>query len=238
MRASSASEPLGGAAGVLTPPRRLTRPVDRPRRARRIRGLSDGNGGGGSGGSGGDGGRPDGEPRRPDGTTELALRLVLVGIATLFLVCIVTCLALRRSEAQRELELPRSLWLSTAFLVAASWALARAARRGPIVPRAALLRGLSLALLLGTAFVGAQALLWRDLFFDGVLRYGESFYLLTGLHGLHVLAGLVLLAVQLGRALFDRASNVSVRATRWCATYWHAMGVIWIALFCVLWLVR
>jgi heme/copper-type cytochrome/quinol oxidase subunit 3 len=71
---------------------------------------------------------------------------------------------------------------------------------------------------------------------DGV--YGSVFYGLTGLHGLHVLAGLGLLLLvlwRLGQGFFDQDQNTADGPTGgvW---YWHFVDVVWLALFMVLYL--
>lgn len=65
---------------------------------------------------------------------------------------------------------------------------------------------------------------------DGI--YGTVFYAVTGLHGLHVLAGLLLLLHTLLRLLsgdFQRsAPHVGASATVW---YWHFVDVVWLFVF-------
>ena len=62
--------------------------------------------------------------------------------------------------------------------------------------------------------------------------YGALFYTLTGLHGLHVFGGLVYLASVFGRLWYGTSSQPD--AVRLCGVYWHFMGLLWVALFCVL----
>ncbi len=85
---------------------------------------------------------------------------------------------------------------------------------------------------MGSYFLYGQAVEWRGLPFgyrDGL--FGGMFYLLTGFHGLHVLTGLVLQALMLGRSFipgnYDRGF-FGVEAT---SLFWHFVDVIWIILF-------
>jgi cytochrome c oxidase subunit 3 len=101
---------------------------------------------------------------------------------------------------------------------------------------------LALTLLLGVLFLAIQALAWREWTvavhdrWDGSegWRFALSgFYVLTGLHGLHVLGGLVALAVTLARAVGvrpHRGAPELAHAVRGCATYWHFLGAVWLAL--------
>src|SRR5690606_25382805 len=65
--------------------------------------------------------------------------------------------------------------------------------------------------------------------------YGSNFYGLTGLHGLHVGAGLALLLLTLarlaaGRLVGSHSPHVAVSATVW---YWHFVDVVWIFLYLI-----
>jgi cytochrome c oxidase subunit 3 len=89
-----------------------------------------------------------------------------------------------------------------------------------------------LTMAMGSYFIFGQAVEWMHLPFalgDGV--YGASFYLLTGFHGLHVITGVLLMALMLGRSFrpgnYDggEAGVVSV------SLFWHFVDVIWIVLF-------
>ena len=68
--------------------------------------------------------------------------------------------------------------------------------------------------------------------------YASVFYGLTGLHGLHVLVGLLLLALVLGKLLggsFDRDANPHVLFTA-ALWYWHFVDLVWIGLYLVVYL--
>lgn len=234
--------------GLLEPPVERRRPA-RPRRRDgsppRGRGGDDGFGGGGDGGFGWNGDDGDNDPApsgRPEHTAELAFVFVLIGISSLFLAFLFAyaMLSQRANEwpppgAPRP---PDGLWISTLLLIASSFALHTAGRGraqgDPPEPLRARRRYV-LTLLLGLAFLGAQAWLWRDLLHEGLTTdanaYGALFYSLTGLHALHVIAGLAFLAFVIGQ----RSPSGTTR--RLCAMYWHFMGVLWLVLFSVLYFV-
>ncbi len=94
-----------------------------------------------------------------------------------------------------------------------------------------------LTMAMGSYFVYGQAVEWSHLGFglgDGV--FGGIFYLLTGFHGLHVITGILLMALMLIRSF--RAGNydggeagvVSV------SLFWHFVDVIWVVLFLLLYI--
>jgi len=238
----------GGRAGVLSPTRiRGVPPVPRPRRTLRKRPGGGGpppppeSGSGDGGGGRGDdrGGRPD---ERPDASA-FALGLALAGITTLFLVLLaVWLLLLRRAPgAWSGLDSPpHALWVSTSLLAASSVALVRATRRAPASADETAARRLGWSLALGVLFLVSQGLLWARLANDGLLpssgAYGAVFYALTGLHALHVLVGIGLLAslwLRVRRKLAPARARV-----RLCATYWHFMGGLWLVLFACLYFGR
>lgn len=61
--------------------------------------------------------------------------------------------------------------------------------------------------------------------------YGNTFYLLTGFHGLHVTLGLILLIIVYMRILkghFNDQHHFALQAGSW---YWHFVDVVWLCLF-------
>lgn len=133
---------------------------------------------------------------------------------------------------------PKLLWLNTALLALASMALqgaVSAARKGQ-------LDNLRLALLTGAlaslAFLGGQVLAWRDFAAEGYFATenpaASFFYLLTAMHGLHIIGGLVALGRTNVRAWQSVRSESLVLPTELCAMYWHVLLVVWLVLFCVL----
>jgi heme/copper-type cytochrome/quinol oxidase subunit 3 len=94
--------------------------------------------------------------------------------------------------------------------------------------------GLAAGFLLGAAFLAIQLFEYsRETFTPQTNAYGSLFYTITGLHGLHVLAGLVMLAVIQLRAWlghFDRQRYLGVQAV---ALYWHFVDVVWLFVFSI-----
>jgi cytochrome c oxidase subunit 3 len=162
-----------------------------------------------------------------------------------FMVVVAALLALLLSAYSMRMELadwdppprPGLLWVNTAMLVLASLMLhgaTRAARRGERDAVAGWLRlggGASLLFLLG------QLLAWRELARAGYLPANNPadafFYLITAVHGLHLLGGLVALGragAKLRRAPLERL-KLSIEL---CAAYWHFLLLAWIVLFAAL----
>ncbi len=96
---------------------------------------------------------------------------------------------------------------------------------------AGLLVGGALAFL----FLAGQLVAWRQMVSEGYFLTTSSassfFYLIIGVHGLHMLGGLVALARTTGKALGNfpmRELRVSVEL---CTIYWHFMLLVWLFFF-------
>ncbi len=138
--------------------------------------------------------------------------------------------------------LPATLWLSTLDIVLASVALhaaVPAVRRGDW---AGLQRDLAAALILGLGFLGLQSYAWYKIWTqvaaaaEGASTYLTMFYALTGLHAVHVVGGLVPLAiitVAAFRGMYGREKSATVR---YLAVYWHFLDAVWCAVFIVVYL--
>ena len=138
----------------------------------------------------------------------------------------------------RPVEEPDLLWLNTAVLVLASVAfqLTRgAARRGrPVTIKVGLLVGGACT----TLFLFGQLMSWQQLNASGFFMTGNPansfFYLLTALHGLHLLGGLWVWGRTTLRILTG-ADAESVRlSVELCTVYWHYLLLVWIGLFALL----
>jgi cytochrome c oxidase subunit 3 len=94
-----------------------------------------------------------------------------------------------------------------------------------------------LTMAMGSFFLYGQAVEWMGLpfsFTSGV--FGGIFYLLTGFHGLHVLTGVLLQGLMLGRSFLPGnydGGEFGVEAT---SLFWHFVDVIWIVLFTLIYL--
>ena len=89
-----------------------------------------------------------------------------------------------------------------------------------------------LTIAMGSYFLYGQAVEWNGLpfgFGDGV--FGGTFYLLTGFHGLHVLTGVLLQFIMLGRSFLPNNYAKGEFGVQSTSLFWHFVDVIWIILF-------
>lgn len=162
---------------------------------------------------------------------------VFLAVVTSLFALFLSAYSLRSSLGDwRPLPVPSLLWLNTGVLVFSSIALQYArnsARRGDLgdVQTGLLAGGIS-----ALAFVAGQLLAWQQLtdagYFLATNPANTFFYLLTAVHGLHLLGGLVALgraAVKVGRG---RASLDGVSlSVDLCAIYWHFLLLVWLLMF-------
>jgi cytochrome c oxidase subunit III len=125
--------------------------------------------------------------------------------------------------------------LNTLVLVASSLALWRGVAALARGNRRALAPWVGVALVLGAAFVGLQLVVWKAQWAAGLLPssgvYGSLFYGLTALHAVHVVAGLLVLLVVLGRALGGVYTEHNVVRVRVAAMFWHFVDAVWLVMF-------
>jgi cytochrome c oxidase subunit 3 len=128
------------------------------------------------------------------------------------------------------------LWINTMILVAGSVAMqsARGAANNGNALRSS--RALLIGGLLTVAFLVAQFVVWRELrvspAFNPTNPAVAFFYLLTGVHGLHLVGGLYVWARTYTRMKWRRAEIIDVRLSiELCSVYWHYLLIVWVVLF-------
>lgn len=135
----------------------------------------------------------------------------------------------------RPMPDPWLLWLNTGALILSSVAFQRArqsARRGQID---GVRTGLWIAGGLAFAFLAGQLLVSYQLV--GLGYYASSnpanafFYLLTGLHGVHLIGGLVAWARTSARVRRGYSAAQVLLGIELCAMYWHFLLLVWVILF-------
>lgn len=103
-------------------------------------------------------------------------------------------------------------------------------------------RWLGLTTLLGVVFLGIKGLEYRDKLGHGLGPEDSTFlalyFGLTGVHALHLLAGVVVNLFQLGPgvALWRRRPEQFVRRIEVTGLYWHFVDLVWVVLFPLLYL--
>ena len=175
----------------------------------------------------------------------IALRFFLAVISVLFTLFIITFLARSQfpdfqalaGQAWQPFTDPQQLWINTGILLAASIAIQFAKSSAKHNQLIATNVAIVLCGLLTLAFIGAQILVWQQLmelgYFVSSNPANSYFYLLTGIHGLH-LAGGVFVLLLLGLRSTKQTQNSLIISTTLCANYWHYLLLVWALLFALI----
>ena len=97
--------------------------------------------------------------------------------------------------------------------------------------------------LMGAFFVGGQIYEYSSLVHEGLTLsssgFGSVFYLTTGFHGAHVTGGLIAFLFVLGRTYAARRfTHEQATSAIVVSYYWHFVDVVWIGLFCTIYLLK
>lgn len=171
----------------------------------------------------------------PMPTARFGLRFALVAMTIVFSAIVIIYTERMAFGDWRPMPETWLLWLNTIILVFSSVALQRAstcAHRGDMGGlRTGVLVGGGLAF----AFLIGQLAAWQQLISLGY--YADSnpanafFYLITGLHGIHMLGGLIAwmrMARKVRRATDATTVYLSVSL---CTVYWHFLLMVWLIVF-------
>ena len=168
----------------------------------------------------------------------LGLLVALGGITMLFAAFTSAYIVRSGGGDWIALELPGVVWLSTALIAASSFSL-EAARRAFQRKNLQSFRSWSAATAaLGTGFLASQYAAWITLNEAGIYLQSHPkssfFFVLTGVHAVHLLAGVLALLVLFGLAAAGRLVPGRSDAPTLTAIYWHFVGGLWIYLLAVL----
>jgi cytochrome c oxidase subunit 3 len=187
---------------------------------------------------GGDGDSGDSGSSFPLSKGQVGLWILLTAVIMLFAGLSSAYIVLRGMPSWQNIELPSLLWPNTAILLMSSVAIElsrRAIRRNDAQ---SMKRWLGVAGVLGLGFLIGQVAAWQQLVNEGVYLpttlQSSFFYILTGLHGVHLLGGVIGLCFVLGKALRNRLTAFAHEPLQLCAMYWHVMDALWLYLFLLL----
>ncbi len=132
-------------------------------------------------------------------------------------------------------ELPWQLWVTTGLIAVSSismhWAYIAAKRDNLESIKIAI----SITVLLAVLFLVGQLYIWGLLVDENVFLVGNpsgSFlYILSGLHGLHIVSGIIFLIIVLNSTFKYKTHSKNLAQIEMCTTYWHFLGGLWIYLF-------
>jgi cytochrome c oxidase subunit III len=206
-----------------------------------------GGGGGGKPPAGGDGGDDDSSKRRDSGRTSpkryySGIAVAMVSILMFFMALVSAYLVrIGFKSGWSSFHFPALVWVNTAILLASSVTLELARRRLARLDRSAFRTWWSITTALGLIFLGGQILVWRQLVVQGVYLASNPsssfFYLFTGAHAVHIVAGVAALLFVAFRN-FDHAKVTRATAAEVTSYFWHFLDALWVFLAVLLYLGR
>lgn len=168
----------------------------------------------------------------------LGLRVLLISISVLLLLFVVAYNDRMAFPDWRPLPEPWLLWVNTIVLILSSVSMQKAV----VALRQGQTEGANTIFLVAGgcafAFLIGQLLVWQQLvalgYFAAANPANAFFYLLTALHGLHLLGGLVAwtrIVIRMGR----QPDVLELRASmELCTLYWHFLLIVWLVFFALL----
>lgn len=157
------------------------------------------------------------------------------------------------AEASRDLDLALG-GFNTVVLIASSLTMAMGVRAAQTSERNKIVFWLSLTILLGLVFLGVKAVEYEHKFavghVPGVNFHSDSpwalqqqlffslYFLMTGLHALHMIVGVAIMSVILWMSWKGRFDAHYYTPVEMAGLYWHFVDLVWIYLFPLLYLVE
>lgn len=216
--------------------------------------------GGGGGGGGGDnnGGENDGggsnnpnnqnldqfqEQFKPDKLRIIMWFLLLVVTMTFGgLIATYIVISTNGVAEWQPFKLPIQIWVSTILLLISSVSYQISNQNLKNENQKSSKKWLLATTVLGATFISSQLLAWLELGRRGVYLgsnpYAGFFYILTAIHAVHVLGGIIALGYMVLRTWDETNSGMELfrrqTMSKVVGWYWHFMGVLWIVLFLLL----
>lgn len=184
------------------------------------------------------------EPKKPMSMhpRKFGLWLFLASVMMLF-AALTSAYIVRQAEGNwLFFDLPQIFYLSTVVILLSSvtmqWAYFATKKDNIETVRLMVI----LTLILGVVFLVSQWMGWKEMVAESVYLVGNpsgSFiYIITGLHGAHIVSALVYVVFILVAVFRMEIHSKSVVRMEMCATYWHFLGGLWLYLFVFLLLNR
>lgn len=132
-------------------------------------------------------------------------------------------------------NLPGMFWITSIIIAVSSITMQLALKSAKKDRLNGLKIFLVLTTILGFAFLFGQYQSWKqlvdmDVYFVGNPA-GSFLYVLTGLHAVHIISGLIFLLIVIGSSFKLKIHSKSLIRIEMCTTYWHFLGGLWLYLF-------
>ena len=166
---------------------------------------------------------------------KFALWLFMVTVVMLF-AAFTSAYIVRQADGDwLEFALPQAFWMTSGIIIVSSitmhWAYVSAKKDNLDAVKLAM----GITTLLGITFLVGQFMAWGELVDRNVYFVGNpagSFvYVFSGLHGVHLIGGVIFLLIVLIQTFRYKVHAKSLDQIEMCATYWHFLDGLWLYLF-------
>lgn len=169
---------------------------------------------------------------------KFALWLIIISIIMMF-AAFTSAYIVRKEEGNwLDFDLPGNLILNTALLVLSSVFMQLAYFAAKKDNLNQLKVYLTLTLFLGIGFLVGQWQAWADLVSRNIYFGGSSsnpsgsfLYVLTGVHGFHLITGLIFVLIVLISSFKFNVHSKNLLRIELCTIYWHFLGGLWVYLY-------
>jgi cytochrome o ubiquinol oxidase subunit 3 len=134
----------------------------------------------------------------------------------------------------------RSVAIETACLLASSFTCGLASIAADVRSKTWFQAAMAVTCVLGLSFLGLEAREFADLVARGAgptrSAFLSAFFTLVGCHGLHVSAGILWLLTMMAQVI-AKGFRADIQRRILCfALFWHALDIIWVAVFTIVYL--
>lgn len=154
--------------------------------------------------------------------------LLFTGLLTAYLV-------LSLGSDWGELGIPATFYITSLVILASSYTIHQGYKAAKADDIPGLQFGLLMSLLFGLLFLLGQGVGWYQMLSQGLTfqtNNGIAFlYLLSGLHALHIIGGVVFIAVTWWRSRIFLIHSRNMNGMFNCCTYWHFVDALWFYVF-------
>lgn len=168
---------------------------------------------------------------------KVGLIVFLAVVSSIFMLFFVAYIERMELSDWYPVEEPKVLWFNTFLLVLASLSMQRA-RKAAASDSAPFHGALLLGGLLAIAFLVGQYAAWEELRAAGMYAATNPasafFYLLTALHGVHLLGGIYVWARTVFRSRSGAERLDIAMSIELCSVYWHYLLILWLLLFALM----
>ncbi|MBC7936543.1 MAG: heme-copper oxidase subunit III [Rhizobacter sp.] len=168
---------------------------------------------------------------------------VAIGSILMMFAGLTSAYIVKRNQANwTSFEIPVMFWISTAVIVLSSLTIVAANKAFKERAIGKYRSLMMVTMVLGVLFIALQVIGFKQLWDIGLTlqkNVAYSFlYVIVGLHGLHVIGGVIALVVMAAKAFSNKTRVYSAVPLEVMSTYWHFVDVLWIYLLIFLLLIK